>query len=187
MGSQFQKRVILGRDSDGVDYTLPLQDSGTALAVKSGGFGIELTPTLSIGASASYAAGDVLGHLLTISGPCRTPGVGGIIENVSVSDLGGLDASLDIIFFKQNPASTTFTDNGALAVDPNDVPKVAGVAHISDWTGLGTPSYGQDHNFNGRFQLSATVNTLYAVVVARSTVSLTASNALQPKFNISSD
>ena len=182
------KRHTFGRDADGEWFPTRLEDSGTALAVKAGAFGFQLETTLSINATAAaYAAGDLLGPLITLSGPCRAPGLGGVIQNVSVTDLAKQNASLDIVIFNQEPTSTTFTDNAALDIGDVDLLKIACVAHISDWSSFGDNSYGQDHNFNAQFKLSSTVNTIYACLVARSAATYTTNADLTLKLNISSD
>lgn len=180
--------TLLGKDTDQAFYPLPLQDSGTSILVKAGGFSLQVNTTLSIHAStAAYASGDLFGTLITISGPARLPGLGGLIQHFSVEDKANLKPSLDVVFFNQNPASTTFTDNATLDIDDNDLNKIAGILHISDWTSFNDNAYGQDKDANLRFNLSVTVNTLYYAMVIRNVASYVATSDITAKLNILQD
>ena len=135
-----------------------------------------VTPVVS---AAAYAAGNVVGTLLTFTGIARDAATGGLIQSVTAAFASGVVPSLDVIFFSASPTNSTFTNNAALAINAADRGLVEGVAHLSDSTLLGAsaPSLVQAQNLALAFA-GLTAGTLYAVVVARSAVTLTSTSDL---------
>ena len=144
--------------------------------VKVGTYGKILEPSLSITAD-TYTAGELLGPLLTISGPAT--GLGGrfVIESASIFDQQGQNPSVDMIFFNANPLSTTFTDAASLTVDPNDHAKIEGHINISDWISFNASGFGQDKDANLKVQMPASQNTLYMAMITRTALSLVAATS----------
>lgn len=81
---------------------------------------------------AAYSANDVLGDKAPISiEAVRSFSGTGIIHSVTLQDLSKQDAETDIIFFDALPTGTTFTDNAAIDVADEDLPKVIGTVNIA--------------------------------------------------------
>lgn len=164
MSSQVKGQVLAGG---------PLVDTDDA----SGGYREEVVvagktkavnTALTVTASSAYASGNVIGALMTIAGASRAAGMGGLVQSAVAPCKSAQTGAVDIIYFNANPSSSTFTDKQALAVNAADIGKIIGVAHVTDWTSLGTPSIGQAQNLAMPFSLPDGT-TLYAVAVARST------------------
>ncbi len=142
--------------------------------------------TLSITAG-TYTAGQLIGHKITVSGPAVDLGKGGLIQSVILHDLGNQQGLIDVVFFQEDPASTTFTDQAAFDVDNNDLPKAFATSHVADWTAFNTSAFGQEKDANLAFALPSSQNTVYMACVARSTMSFTATNDLSGSINVLRD
>lgn len=129
---------------------------------------ISAVPTTAAGA---YLAGDVIGTLMAFATSTLVAGGSGLIQAVTVASKLALTAAMDLVLFNAEPTNSTFTDNGALAVNVLDFSKVIGVVHITDWTNLGTPGVAQANNLALPYSLVGT--SLYGVLVARAGVTLT--------------
>jgi hypothetical protein len=126
------------------------------------------TPTVS---TAAYAAGDVVGTKMTFAGATRlAAGSADVYQVLIACKSAQTGVNLDLLLFSADPTNSTFTDNAALAVAVADFDKLFGVVHITDWTNLGTPSVAQAFADN-IFKLAAG-NTIYAVLVTRSAMTL---------------
>lgn len=126
------------------------------------------TPTTS--ASPDYASGEVIGSKLTFANAVLAAGETALLQAVTVNCKVANTSALDLILFNADPSASTFTDNAALDVNVDDLGKVIGVVHITDWTSLGTPATGQAKNEALPFSLAGTA--LYGVLVARGAVNL---------------
>jgi hypothetical protein len=138
------------------------------------------TPTVS---TSAYASGDVIGSKMTLTGMARVAGGAGIVQSIILNSKSAQTGAVDLLLFSADPSSSTFTDNAALSVNAADFDKLIGVAHITDWTNLGTPSVAQWHTGNLAFDL-ASGTTLYAVLVARSTPTLASTSDLKLTVNV---
>lgn len=122
----------------------------------------------------TYAAGQVIGSLQTIAEAARTLGKGGVILSTMLALDNPNTSPIDVIYFGANPTASTITNGTNLDIVAADKAKVIGVAHITDWTALGaTRSYGQGHSILIPFN-PLTVTNLWAAVVARGSVTLSA-------------
>jgi hypothetical protein len=119
---------------------------------------------------AAYAAGQVIGGLQTIPGFGRLTGGSGIVQMASVFLKVGNTQPIDLVLFNTNPAASTFADKAALAVVAADFDKLIGVAHVTDWTNLGTPSLGMATALGMPFQLPTGSDAVYVVPVARGAI-----------------
>lgn len=120
--------------------------------------------------AAAYASGDLVGGKLTLtdpkSGTVEFPS-GGLIQSVIITDLAKQNITKDVFFFDTNPANTTFTENGALAVADADLVDLIGVAQVADWYSLSDNSVGQVLNLALPFVLPGASASLYAAIVER--------------------
>lgn len=124
-------------------------------------------PTTAAGA---YASGDVIGTKMTFTSAVIAAGGSGLIQAAMINSKTAQTTAVDLILFNADPSNSTFTDNAALSVNAADFDKVIGVAHITDWTSLGTPSLAQANNLAMPYTLAGT--SLYGVLVARAAITL---------------
>jgi hypothetical protein len=71
--------------------------------------------------TSQYAAGDLIGGKLTLSNVTTYPALGGVIQNITVADRAEQKSDLVLLFFTEDPANTTFTDNAELDVADADL------------------------------------------------------------------
>lgn len=136
-----------------------------------------ITSKLAVATSTSpaYTSGDVVGGKVNVTTGLRALGGilnGGTIRDVVFHSKSTQTGNYDVIFFDSDPSASTFTDNGALAVNVADGPKIVGVANLTSVVSLGTGSIHQLLGTCIKFALAAQAD-LYAVVVARSTPTFT--------------
>ncbi len=134
---------------------------------------VKVTPTVS--ASPDYAVADVLGGKMTISDATLLPNKGGVLHSIvmtcDVDIPSGVE--VDVLLFDTDPAASTFTDNGALAVNVADLHFLVGVAQLTTRIDLGTPACLVATGLNLAFEsLAAIPGTMYAVAVVRSAATL---------------
>ncbi len=131
---------------------------------------VSVTPTVEAGA---YAAGDVIGGKMTFANAVRTSngaaGGTGLIQSITVATKATTtSAQIDVLLFNADPSASTFTENGAIAVNATDMANLIGVVHVTDWTSCGTPSVGFGGSLAIPFSLAGT--SLYAVMVTRGAI-----------------
>lgn len=127
---------------------------------------LSATPTLD---TAAYATGDCMGTKMTFLSAARPAFQSGRVVAVSIVDLGGQSAALDVVLFSDNPTGTTFTDNNAIAIADADFSKIITTITFaaSDYKVLASSK-----SF-GRVILAAPVpfvlagTTMYAILVSR--------------------
>lgn len=120
--------------------------------------------------AAAYAAGQVLGGKLTLSGLARIAAGTGIIQTVDLYSKAAQTAAVDVLIFHADPSGSTFADKAALALAVADFDKLSGIVHLSDWTSLGTPSITQALGIGMAFKLPAGLVDGFAVLVARGAI-----------------
>ena len=116
-----------------------------------------------------YAFGDLLGNKFSIVGLPNsvtikeTP----VLMSVTVVDSNGQNASIDLIFFDENPANTTFTNNASLDIDQADLHKIIGVVRINsdDYVPFADNSAASVYDIG----LPLENDTMYACLVSRDT------------------
>lgn len=155
--------VSLGAKTAAASISVVQASDGVTIA---GGITNPITTALTITANSAYSTGNVLGGLMTIANMARVAGGSGLVQSTVANCKTNQTVSIDVIYFNANPSSSTFTDKTAFSVAAADFNKVIGVAHITDWTNLGTPSTGQAQNQAMPFKL-ASGTTGYAVAVVR--------------------
>lgn len=117
--------------------------------------------------AALYATGDVIGGKITIPNAMARDGASGILKSVQLCSKADLTVNFDLIIFSDNPSATTFSENGAVAIDPADVSKVLGVVQLATRFDLGTPVVTGLNNVDMALKSGAASRDLYACLVAR--------------------
>jgi hypothetical protein len=137
----------------------------------------------TVTASSAYTSGNAVGGLMTV--PAAFLGSGsGLIQSVVVNTKSAQTTAMDVVLFSANPTGSTCTDKTAFSVVAADFSKVIGVAHVTDWTSLGTPSTGQSQTLAIPITVGAGVTTFYACLVTRSTPTYTATTDVAVTFGI---
>lgn len=144
---------------------------------------VTLSPTITASASPDYSAGDNVGGLLTINDAIPPDWRWGEVVGVVITSDVAFTGPFDVVFFNANPSGSTFTDNAAQDIVKADQPKIIGVAHCSDVTALSGCSIHQAMNIVIPVRLAAGV-PLYAAIVIRGTLNLTATDELSLDIHI---
>lgn len=120
------------------------------------------------GGVTAYAAGDLVGGKITLTGVAGESGTGELLS-VILSDLDNRQAAFDVIFFDSNPTATTFTDNDPFDIDDADLPRICGVAKVvaGDYSAFVDNCVASKGALDIGFQ--ATSEDLYAAIVTRGT------------------
>jgi hypothetical protein len=135
--------------------------------------------------AAAYSTGDLVGGKITIPFATMHPGQGGFIRKVVLACKSSQTTALDIVFFNANPSSTTFTENGAIAVAVADFDKIIGginVAVTTGWINVGTPSFAHSYP-NIPFYVPAGTS-LYAAIISRGSPTFGATTDLTLQLGI---
>ena len=129
---------------------------------------LTVTPTID---TAAYATGELMGSSEISLSPAvlqnGTRPASGVIQSVVIIDEDAQEINIDVYFFDAEPSNTTFTDQAAFAPTDADLDALIGVAAVTDWRSTSTNSIGQVHNLGMAFELAASSDTLYAVLVTR--------------------
>lgn len=144
---------------------------------------VTVTVAQTVTAASAYASGNAVGGLITFAAAARVAAGSGLIQSIVVNSKSLQSTQMDLVVFSANPTGSTCTDKNAVAVAAADFDKVLGVAHITDWTALGTPSAGQAQNLAMPFALSAGT-TLYGCLVTRSTPTFTATTDISVSLRV---
>jgi len=118
--------------------------------------------------AAAYAANDVIGGKITIANATRIAAGSGTIRSIVLNCKSTQTTAFDIIFFNADPAATTFTENGSIAVNAADFDKIFdGVvfAATTPWINVGTPSFAHA-SVALPFKLAAGT-TIWACIISR--------------------
>jgi hypothetical protein len=119
--------------------------------------------------TAAYASGNDIGGLITLTGAVA---VRGYIQNTSITMADSQTPTLDVFFFNANPTGSTITDKTNIAIATADLPKVIGIAHVSDCSSGSAPTICQAQNLAMPYQL-ASGTTYYIAIVARNAITPT--------------
>lgn len=133
--------------------------------ISSKSFNRSVTPTVD---TAIYASGELMGGKLTISNAARLGVYTGTISSVIISDLDSDAVDIDVVYFKSDPSSTTFTDQAAFDIADADLLKIVCVVSVTDYFVFSDNSVGIAQNANCPFDLGDGT-TLYAALVSRGT------------------
>ena len=146
---------------------------------------VSVTPTVTAGA---YHANDVLGGIQTLTNALRVSAGTAVLQSVTVRDLAAQNVVLQIFFFNANPATGTYTDNGAFDLDDTDSGLCIGKVTISasDYISLVDNSVATITNCG--LPLKATTGTsLYAIIRTTGTPTYASTSDLKITFGLLRD
>lgn len=161
--------------------TLQKQPSFIASVTKT----VEATPTIS---TSAYAAGDLVGDKITLSGAARVTGATGIIQSIVIVDDADQGAEIDVVFFDTDPSNTTFTDNSAFDAADDDLENCIGVVTVaaSDYASFNDNAVGTAANVGLAFEVSGS-NAIYAALVTRGTPTYAATDDVTLRVTVLQD
>lgn len=138
---------------------------------------VPVTPTVS--ATPDYSAGDTVGGVMTFAGILRADGETSYAVSavITAKTAAASMAQIDILIFNANPSASTATDNAAFVLADADRSKLKGVIRVTSFDVVGaTAAMGYAE---GRVPVTgAAADDLYAVMVARGTINLGATDDL---------
>lgn len=128
---------------------------------------IDVSPTIQ---ASAYADGDLIGGKQTLDAVFLEAEGTGILQSITLVSEDTLAADdISIIIFDSDPSNTTFTENGAIAVDDDDLPKILAVVSLDEvFTVETNSSVAQARNIGIPVKAADTDSfKLYAAAVAR--------------------
>ncbi len=133
---------------------------------------VKVTPVVS--ASPDYAIADVLGAKMTFSDVAARPNAGMVLHSITMTCDVDIPAGVevDVLIFDTDPTNSTFTDNGALAVNVADLHFLVGVAQLTTRIDLGTPACLVGTGLNIAFETTDASGDVFAVAVVRAAATL---------------
>ncbi len=138
---------------------------------------VAVTPTVS--ASPDYSAGDAVGGVMTFASILRGDTKSGYVVSarITAKTAAATMAQIDVLIFNANPSASTVTDNSAFVLADADRAKLKGVIKVTAFDVAGSSaSFGYAE---GRVPATgAAADDLYAVMVARGTINLGATDDL---------
>lgn len=130
--------------------------------------------------TAAYATGELIGGKLSLA----INKSNGIIQTVVLTDAANQKVAMDVVFFVQDPSSTTFTDQAALDIHDTDLKYIAGRISIAaaDYVSYADNA---EATVNTQFAFQLTSGTtLYACLVSRGAPTYAAATDLQLRVTI---
>jgi hypothetical protein len=123
---------------------------------------------------ANYAAGDCVGGLISLVNVNESFGRRVSLRSIQINDKGGIAPSLNIYFFKSQPAGT-FTDNSAVVWAAGDSALKVGQVSVLNANYLTDISQSAINLSGLTEKMPVADRTLYMVIVSQSTYTLAAS------------
>lgn len=137
--------------------------------------------------AAAYATGDVIGGKITIPNAMARDGGTGLLKSVVLCSKADLTVNMDLVLFSDDPADTTFTENGAVAIATTDVAKVLGALQLATRFDLGTPVVTALNNVDMALRSGAASRSLFACLIARGAYTPAATADVILRFGIQQD
>lgn len=151
---------------------------------------VTATPTVD---TSAYASGDLVGTKLTWTNALKPITGTGYVVSVNMIDQSAQAVDFDIVIFREDPTSTTFTDNAAFDIADADTSKVIAVVPLASASrfafndnsvhfsgSLAIPVWGT--NSNGGIS-----GTLYGAIIARGAATFAASTDVKVTLGMSRD
>jgi len=135
--------------------------------------------------AAAYATGDLIGGKQELLYAVEETDGAGVIRGARLISTGAITNQVDLIFFNADPTNTTFTENGAFALDGDDVAKVIGGVEIDTFFAFNANGFGQ----SGFGELClpfvlADGTSLFCAMIARGAVTPAAVDGLELRLAI---
>ena len=134
--------------------------------------------TPAVQATPDYSTGDLIGGKQELINAVEESGAAGIIRGITVADAANQKIQIDAIFFNADPSNTTFTENGALAVNAADLDKIIGAVVVGTYFAFNANAFGQP---SGAVRIPFVLGggtSLFLALIARGTINLAATTDL---------
>lgn len=135
----------------------------------------------TFGAGGTYANGDTIGAINTMTGAVRLSAGHAIIKSIIVQECGATlqNAPIDFIFFDSDPVLSTFADKDPAQLGNSDSQRVVAIVSVeaADYTVFGTDVSVAEVNPNKVIK-AASGTDCYMAAVVRGTPTYIGSNAL---------
>jgi hypothetical protein len=144
---------------------------------------VDATPPVS--ASPNYTSGDSMGGVIAFANAVEGShmGGGGIIQHVRIVDAAAQALQIDVVFFRADPAASTFTDNALAVINAADAVQIIDFLPMTSWF-THTRSYSSVRNLSVPFVLSPGSSTLYCALIARGAHDLAATTDIHIRVGI---
>lgn len=142
-----------------------------------------LSPTVT---AVTYTAGQGVGGLLTFANAMRLNVNSGIVQSVQAAIAASVTGSFDLFLFNANPSASTVGNAATFAVAAADAPKLLGVVHLTDVTAMGA-AFTLFQALGQAIPCATAARDLFAVLVARSSITMPSTSALTVNLNIMQD
>lgn len=134
---------------------------------------VSATPTVD---TSAYATGDLIGGKLTFSPAAGSSTKGtGYIVSANITDKADQSVDLELVLFRSNPTTTTFTDQAAFDPSDADLANVVAVISLPAATTFFTYNDNGVH-FLGSLAIPFRGITLYGALVSRGTPTFSAAS-----------
>lgn len=136
----------------------------------------------------AYASGDLVGSVMQFVDLDNRKATSGLVTAVTVTDKDKQSANVDLLLFDEEPVNTTWTNNSAIDVDDLDLGKVVpgSPIQITRHHTLNDSGYSVADSLAVGFRARSST-ALYGALIARSTPTYTAANALTVALSILQD
>lgn len=142
-----------------------------------------VTATVTGSTSPAYAAGDLVGGVLTFA-DCLSVLKGGILNSIKLRSKSVQTAGFKLYLFSANPAATTWTDNAAPNLNAADLPNLIGMYSLTgNDSGLGTMTIYSLDGIGSIIENTASSN-LYGVLVTTGTPTLVSTTDLSVSIGV---
>lgn len=179
------------KDGAGANFTAQFWDDGSGnliaahLMVPSEsyvgklGAQTEVVTAVPVTSTTAYASADCMGGKLTFSNIARVNGGTGIIQMAQLFCKTAQTFMSELYLFHTDPSASTFTDNGAFAINVADFDKLVGKITMPALESIGTPSFSQFHPLGIPFKAAAGSRDLFGVLVVRGAPTLASTSDLK--------
>lgn len=142
---------------------------------------VSIVPVLD---TAAYAAGEVLFTDMVLAKAARADAGIATLISISGHDLGKQSMAFDILFFNSEPATGTYTINGAFTLHDTDAPLFVGHVNIvaNDYAAAAASSVFTKRNIGLQMEC-LTGDDLYVIGVTRNTPDYVAATDMKINFN----
>lgn len=137
-------------------------------------------------AAGAYVAGDNIGGKLTFANCFVTAKMGGLLSAVMIADKAKQISNVDLVLFSENPAASTFTDNGAQAIAAADLLFVVAIVNITTHCSFSATSISYGTGL-GESVYSTCGGALYGCLIARGTPTYASASDLSVRLDILQD
>lgn len=129
----------------------------------------------------TYAAGDQVGALMTLSNAAAVSGGSGVITGVTLIDASDVLGAVDLVIY--DSSVTLGSDNAAVSISDADALKIVAVVQLTGAYDIGENRVSQAQNLAVPYVCNGSAD-LYASIIARSSISPFAAGATSLTLNV---